>query len=459
MAVPELVAGAAAGGICAAVVVWLFMRARGIVREERLHHLSRELDEVKHNREALAQSVSSLSADKARLETALEQEREKVRGMSDFAQNALDALQASFKGLSADALAKNNENFLLLAKSEFEKHRASAASDLRERQQAVEALVKPVKEAVENVNKQVNEVEKSRKQAYGSLSQQVESLIRTQEKLQSETGNLVQALRKPTVRGRWGEIQLRRVVEYAGMMPRCDFLEQPSVKRDENRLRPDLVVNLPGNKHIVVDAKAPLEAYLSALNAVDEAEKKKFMLDHARQLRRHISQLSAKAYWEQFDNTPEFVVMFLPGEPLFIAAMEHDENIVPFGIENRVILATPTTLIALLQAISYGWHQEALAENAQRIRDLGADLYSRLSTMANHFQAVGKSLDKAVKSYNSAVGSLESRVLPAARKFPELGAGIGEGLDSIEPVNTTSRDVKAEELKAPGEDKSDTQGN
>ncbi|MDY6903842.1 MAG: DNA recombination protein RmuC [Thermodesulfobacteriota bacterium] len=441
------------GSVMTGIVVWLAMRARGTAREERLGFLAGELEATRQKREMLEQTVASLSADKARLETTLAQEQEKIHSMNDFAQATLDSLQTAFKGLSADALSKNNENFLMLARSEFEKHRASALSDLTERQQAVEALVKPVKEAVENVNRQVNEVEKSRKQAYGSLSQQVASLIKTQEKLQSETGNLVQALRKPTVRGRWGEIQLRRVVEYAGMMPRCDFIEQPTVARDDNRLRPDLVVNLPGEKHIVVDAKAPLEAYLSALSAEDEATKKQFMTDHARQLRRHISQLSAKAYWEQFDNTPEFVVMFLPGEPFFIAAMEHDENIVPFGVENRVILATPTTLIALLQAISYGWHQEKLAENAQRIRDLGADLYARLSTMASHFQTVGKSLDKAVKSYNSAVGSLESRVLPAARKFPELGAGTGEGLGNVESVNTISRDIKAEELQDSPEEK------
>ncbi|MDY6823362.1 MAG: DNA recombination protein RmuC [Thermodesulfobacteriota bacterium] len=447
MAFFELSAGALAGGIITGLILWLVMRARGVVREDRLCHMAEELNMLRQKRETLEETVASLSAEKARLETTLEQEREKTRSMNEFARTTIDSLRESFKGLSADALSKNNENFLVLAKSEFEKFHAAAENDLKSRQQAVEAMVKPVKEAVDNVNQQVNEVEKSRKQAYGSLHQQVESLIKTQEKLQSETGNLVQALRKPTVRGRWGEIQLRRVVEYAGMIPRCDFVEQPSVTRDDNRLRPDLLVNLPGDKHIVVDAKAPLEAYLNALSAEDEATKKQYMIDHARQLRRHISQLSAKAYWEQFENTPEFVVMFLPGEPFFIAAMEHDENIVPFGVENRVIMATPTTLIALLQAISYGWHQEKLADNARHIRDLGADLYSRLSTMANHFASVGKSLDKAVKSYNSTVGSLESRVLPAARKFPELGAGASDGLDDMEPVNTISRDIKAEELK------------
>lgn len=451
----ELIAGAAAGALVGIFFTWLVMRARRAVLADRLNSAAAELGAVKTERDALRGSLSELSARCARLETALDQEREKAKEMTAFAQTATATLKDAFKGLSADTLARNSEQFLQLAKSTLEAYHVKATGDLAQRQKAVEEIVKPVRETLERVNLQVNEVEKSRKEAYGALRQQVESLLQGQKQLSTETGNLVSALRKPTVRGRWGEIQLRRVVEFAGMLPHCDFVEQSSVKTETGTLRPDLLVRLPGGKLVVVDAKAPLEAYLSAISAEDEATRKAFMADHARQIRRHIQQLSEKAYWQQFDQAPDFVVLFLPGEAFFIAALEYDEGIIEFGVTRRIILASPTTLIALLQAVSYGWQQERIAENARHIQELGAELYKRLTKMADHFGAVGKSLDKAVKSYNEAVGSLEARVLPAARRFSELDSGIKEEIDKIEPVSVVSREISAPELTESSEEEED----
>ncbi len=437
----SLTAAAAVFGI-----TWVVMKSGRAVLEERLKSTADEIEKVTKERDFIRNELDDLRSRYGRLETQAEQARQKNQEMESFVRGAIDSLRDTFKGLSADTLAQNSEQFLKLAKATFETYHARAQGDLVQRQKAVEELVKPLSEALERVSTHVNEAEKSRKQAYGAISQQVEALLKSQEKLKAETGNLVQALRKPSVRGRWGEIQLRRVVEYAGMLPYCDFLEQPSVMSDDGRLRPDMLVKLPGGKQVIVDSKAPLEAYLSAISAEDEPTRREFMADHARQIRRHMQQLSAKEYWRQFEDAPEFVVMFLPGETFFIAALEYDESIVRFGVDNRVILATPTTLIALLQAVAYGWQQEKLAENARQIKRLGTELYHRLSKLAEHFGKVGKSLDGAVKSYNAAVGSLESMVLPAARRFPELGGTKGDKIKEVEPVDKTTRDIKAPEL-------------
>jgi len=328
----------------------------------------------------------------------------------------------------------------------LDKYQTEAKGDLDQRKTAVENLVTPVKTSLEKVAGQIQELEKARQLAYGGLKEQVRSLIETQEKLQSETGNLVKALRSPVVRGRWGEIQLKKVVEMAGMVNYCDFIEQETVTTDDGRLRPDLIVKLPGGKNVVVDAKAPLQAYLEALETDDEETKRMRLKDHARQIRDHMSKLSTKAYWDQFEPAPEFVIMFLPGETFFSAALEQDPGLIETGVHQQIILATPTTLIAVLRAVAYGWSQEKIAESAQEISRLGRDLYDRLCTLADHFSRAGKGLEQAVKSYNEAVGSLESRVLPQARRFIELGVRSGKDLQELTPIETSSRKVQAQEL-------------
>ena len=278
-------------------------------------------------------------------------------------------------------------------------------------------------------------MEKSRAEAYGNLTSQVASLLKTQEALQTETGNLVKAMREPQARGRWGELQLRRCLELAGMLNYCDFREQVTVSRDDRNLRPDVVVKLPGEKNIVVDAKVPLAAYLAALEAPDDATRKERLADHARQVRQHIDTLSSKSYWNQFEPTPEFVVLFLPGEVFFRAAMDADAELIEYGVSRKVIVASPTTLIALLRAVAYGWNQKNLAESAREISGEGKKLYQRLSAMAWNFEDIGKRLGGAVESYNKAVGSMERSVFPVARKFPELDRSLSaEDLPDLHQV-------------------------
>ena len=354
-------------------------------------------------------------------------------------------LSDTFRALSADALARNNQAFLDLAKSTLAQTQESARGDLEKRQQAIVELVTPVRASLEKVDSKIQELEIARAGAYAALNEQVRSLIETQQQLRSETGRLVTSLRTPSVRGHWGEMQLRRVVEMAGMMEHCDFFSQPTVQSEEGRLRPDLLVCLPAGKTIVVDAKTPLDAYLQAVEASDDSFRKARLADHARQVRAHLSALARKSYWEQFDRAPEFAVMFLPGECFFSAALESDPSLIEFGVNQNVILATPTTLIALLRAVAYGWRQEKLAENAAEISALGKELFKRLSDMGDHWGKVGKSLERAVEAYNSAMGSLETRVMVSARKFAELKtAPLGVEIPILEPVDKAVRAVEGE---------------
>ncbi|HEX6460838.1 MAG TPA: DNA recombination protein RmuC [Thermoleophilaceae bacterium] len=351
-----------------------------------------------------------------------------------------------FEALASRALRDSSESFLQLAKTELGQHHITSREELEKRQRAVEQIVKPIAESLAKVDGKLELLEQARRESYGSLTAHLRSVTETQEKLRTETANLVTALRSPHTRGRWGEIQLRRVCEMAGMIERCDFIEQSSLESDAGRLRPDVVVQLPGGKNVVVDAKAPLEAYLSAVEATDPDQRAAHLQAYGRHVRDHVTKLSQKAYWSQFESSPEFVVMFLPGEALFSTALEQVPGLIEEGVAQKVLITTPTSLIAVLRAVHYGWRQEKVAESARAVSELGRELHGRLGTLVGHFMKLGRSLETSVKAYNETVGSLESRVLVTARKLSEHGAASG-GPELPEPqqVESAPRTVQAVE--------------
>jgi DNA recombination protein RmuC len=410
--------------------------------QTELEQLQQRMEEVAALRERMKSEGEMRVAAETKLQEAQASLEEQKKLVGEAKKNLSDAFQA----LSAEALKSNNEAFITLARTTFEAIEARAKGDLATRQQAIDALVTPLKESLNRYETQVLEMEKARQSAYGTLEEQLRSLALTNQLLQEKASTLAIALRGGSqARGRWGEMTLRNVADLSGMSEHCDFTEQESFASESGRLRPDMIVTLPGNRRIAVDAKVPLQAFLDASAASREEERKDALAKHAQSVRTYMNQLAARSYWEQLEPAPEFVVLFLPGESFFSAALELDRTLIEDGMQKRVVLATPTTLIALLRAVAYGWRQERVAENARLVSELGKELHDRLRPFLSHFQSIESALTKAVDSYNKAVGSLEGRVLPAARRLKELGAATGDELPVIEPVDETPRTLAAAE--------------
>jgi DNA recombination protein RmuC len=410
-------------------------------RLEQMEDLKKALEGRTQEINLLNLTITDLKEHNAKLETILDKERlavnEKIEMLEDIRNNMIDA----YKAISASALRENNQTFLDLAGTTLSKYIESAKNDFNLQSKEVKNIVIPVKDALDRYDLHIQAMERSREKAYGGLSQQVHSLVETQQTLQKETGNLVKALRVPHVRGRWGEVTLKRVAELAGMQNRCDFFEQQSAYDENGIIRPDMVVYLPGNRQIVVDAKAPLSAYLEALEAESEEEREILIATHSKHIQSHMHKLAQKGYWKQFSPTPEFVVLFIPGENFFSAALVKNPQLIEESVNKGVILATPTTLITLLKTVSFAWRQENVSENAKAISELGRKLYNRLNLMANHFDKLGRDIERCTGTYNQAIGSFERRVLTSARRFKDLGISLPGDKDivRIEPSEKKAR--------------------
>ncbi|MGB0649954.1 MAG: DNA recombination protein RmuC [Rhodothermales bacterium] len=425
-----------------AAFAWLYLKASYSGVQARAEELEASRNHAEQELGTLRESQSTLRAELSAERAARKQEIKGWQEKQDALVKAQEELMKQFDALSRRALDMNSKSFLELAKTQMEKMITDVDQKETKRKLEMEKLVQPLSKSLEDVSKHVREVEKEREKAYASITEQVKGLSEAQLAIRKEASNLVNALRRPSVRGRWGEMQLRRVVEMAGMLDHCDFEEQHTVHSDNGRLRPDMIVHLAGGRTIVVDAKAPLSAYLDAVETEDEVAREQFMKKHAEQVKTHIRQLSTKAYQDQFSSTPDMVVLFLPGESFYYAAQEMDPSLIEQGVENNVVIATPTTLITLLKAVAYGWRQEQLAENAQKISQLGQELYDRLRVLAEHINKVGRGLNSAMNSYNSAVSSMERRVLVSARKFKELGSSTSAELPEVSELESVTRQLE-----------------
>jgi len=437
---PTLILLAVLAAVAAAAAAW------AIASDRRAADAKRALDEsagaLTAARDALAKAQQAEAALRARLEAEQRNAAEKLAVL----EQARDSLKDAFAAISADLLAQNNARFLDLAKEKFGELQTTAATDLATRQKAIDDLVAPLRESLTKVDAKLQDVDRERATSHAALTEQLRSLSLAQQTLQSETGRLARALRSPNVRGQWGELQLRRVLESAGLVEGSHFEIKESVHGDEGRLTPDVIVKLPGGKNVVVDAKVALTAFLDAIECDDETQREQKLRDHARQVKDHVVRLGNKAYWTHFQPAPDIVVMFVPGEALLSAALQHDGGLLEYSMTRGVMLASPLTLIALLRAIAYGWQQETIARNALEISDLGRQLFDRIAKLAEHWENVGKSLEKAVAAYNGAVGTLESRVLVTARKLKDKGVSAGEELPDLEVVDVTPRPLGAQQL-------------
>jgi DNA recombination protein RmuC len=450
------------------VALWLVLRARAdrqlaILRSQtagdlaaarahaeeaarRIEELQAEAAALEDRADRLAQDLAAARTHQARLEAALEGERRNAAEKLSLLQQADVKLREAFAALSAEALRQNNQSFLELARTSLGEFQQGAAAELQSRQQAIAELVAPLRESLKAVDGKLQQVEQNRTGTQSAIAEQLRALATAQHSLQTETGRLVQALRSPNVRGQWGELQLRRVVEAAGMLEYCDFDMKASVTADGSRLTPDMIVRLPGGKNVVVDAKVPSSAYLDAMETDGEAQRDDKLRLHARQVRDHVVRLGNKTYWQHFQPAPDLVIMFVPGETLLGAALQRDPSLLDFSLTRGVMLASPSTLMALLRAVAYGWQQEKIARNAQEISELGRQLYERIRIMATHFEDVARGLTRSVDAYNRAVGSLESRVLVTARRLKDMGIAAPEPLPELASIDQVARPMGAPEL-------------
>ena len=446
--------GVLVGGLLGALIVgfWIASRVRTLMQAQLLatgeraqraeslaEELRRQVQQHSLDLDQVRRDLSEATQARAVAETRAAEAALHLNEQKTLLGQARQELAETFQALSGEALKQNNEAFLDLARSSFATLQAEAKGDLAQRQQAIDSLVKPLQDSLHRYDDQLRQLEQSRQAAYGGLDQHLKLLAESQQRLQSETGNLVKALRAPAIRGQWGEITLKRVAELAGMVAHCDFFEQESIVVDGGRLRPDMVVQLPGGRQIIVDAKTILAGYLDAHEASTEEQRLEGLRRHAAQVRSRMDELSLKAYWNQFAQAPEFVVLFLPGEQFLGAALEHDPRLIEDGFLRSVVLATPTTLMALLRAVGYGWRQERLTEHAEEAGRLGKDLYERMAVLTEHLNDVGQALGKSVLAYNKAIGSLETRILPAARRFKDLGVSSEKEIPMLDPVELVSR--------------------
>ncbi len=396
---------------------------------------------------SLQQQNGTLREESARLQATLESERNHQQERIEQARSEnREQLNQLVQELTQGALQHNSESFLKLAQESLAKHHTQSEGTLKERQQAIDALLQPIRTTLEKSEKQLREIEKERKEQYGALTHHLEGITLTQQQLQQETRNLVQALRRPEVRGQWGELTLKRLAELAGMVEHADFIEQEQVEGESGSLRPDMVIHLPDQRAIIVDAKTPLDAYISATEATDDNQRNEALERHTRNVRKRVRELAAKSYWSQFEESPDFVVLFIPGDQFLSSALERDHNLLEDALKEKVILATPTSLVALLRAVAFGWKQQEVARNAETIREVGVQLYDRLATFTSHLSKVGKNLDNGVDAFNKAVGSLERSVLPGARRFTEMGIHPNKALNEPAPIEKLSRTPKNPEL-------------